>query len=103
MDRGNLVKWLFLGLAVFLFLQFGLPKIMGKHEPGQDRQPFARRDDVAQPAARRAPEQTGTSKGPRVEAVLSTKGGSLLHLHLLDKKYVQYRDTGGGSFLGSLF
>jgi len=76
-------KWLFLGLAVLLFFQFGLPLIRGK--TGEERQPLSDiRDYLAQPE--RAPAQTCEIRGEKFRAVLSTHGASLRTYELTDQQ-----------------
>jgi len=84
MERGNIIKWLFLGLAIMLFFQFGQPLLFGD---GTDkRQPL---DDVVAQSAplERASEQACTIEGDRFKAELSTRGGSLRHLWLTEPRY----------------
>lgn len=88
MDRGSILKWLFVGLAVFLFLQFGAPILFGKG--GNERQPLGI-DDQTAPAVR-AEEQTCVLEGPRFQAELSTRGASLTHYRLTDPKYARLDD-----------
>lgn len=84
MERGNIIKWLFLGLAIMLFFQFGQPLLFGSST--DERQPFGDlRDDTH--AVERAPEQACTVEGDRFKAELSSRGGSLRHLWLTDPRY----------------
>jgi YidC/Oxa1 family membrane protein insertase len=84
MDRGSLLRWVFIGIAVLLFLQYGLPALTGQKDGA--RQPLAGLvDDAAAPDPR--PEQLCTVKGPRFAAELTTKGGALRHAWMLDDKY----------------
>jgi YidC/Oxa1 family membrane protein insertase len=92
MDRSNLLRWLLMGVAIFLFIQYGLPTITGDTK-GSDVQPFAGIvDDVAPPADSRAEAKTCDIKGPRFKAQLTTKGGALAHFWLTDAKYTNNVD-----------
>ena len=81
MERGSITKWLLLGLAVFLFMQFGTKAIFGTkaspHQPLQGR--------VRRRRSPGTPEETFcTLDAPRFQAELSTRGASLRHLYLKD-------------------
>jgi YidC/Oxa1 family membrane protein insertase len=77
----GITKWLFLGLAVLLFFQFGWPLITGKGkgelQPLKDVQ-----DSIAQ--VERAPEQVCDLTGDKFRARLSTRGASLRSYELTD-------------------
>ncbi|MEJ7728856.1 MAG: membrane protein insertase YidC [Polyangiaceae bacterium] len=88
MERGSLLKWAFLGLAIFLFITQGLPLIRGGTPK---RQPLGARDDTA--AEQRAEAQTCRIDGTRFTAELSTQGGSLRSLRFTDEKYREYRNA----------
>jgi YidC/Oxa1 family membrane protein insertase len=79
MERGSITKWLLLGLAVFLFMQFGrkaiFPDKAGPIQPLLGDESAA----VAHPA-----EETCAIEGPRFRAELSTRGASLRHVVLKD-------------------
>lgn len=79
-QRSSITKWLFVGLAVLLFLQFGLPAIRGTKD---ERQPVVK-DSLAplEPAA----EQICEINGEGFRAQLGTHGASLRHYHLTDLK-----------------
>jgi YidC/Oxa1 family membrane protein insertase len=77
MERGSLSRWIFLGLAVFLFIQFGLPLLTGG-DKASERQPLGG-EDAAVPEARLEPTRCELS-GNRFRAVLSSRGASLEHL-----------------------
>ena len=85
MERGSILKWIFLGLAIFLIFQFGLPLFTGdgsvKVQPLQDL-PYQ-----APPADARAPETLCEIAGPRFTAQLSTRGASLRHVTFTEDKY----------------
>jgi YidC/Oxa1 family membrane protein insertase len=86
MERGSIIKWLFIGLAIFLFMQVGLPLIQGKH--GDEKQPLGSRDLIA---AEPAPEGACVIEGQGLHfrAELSTRGASLRHVWLTDSKYTR--------------
>lgn len=77
MERGSLSRWIFLGLAVFLFIQFGLPLLTGSNK-ASDRQPLGG-EDAAAPEVRAEPTRCAL-EGNRFRAVLSSRGASLEHL-----------------------
>ncbi|WP_437736649.1 membrane protein insertase YidC [Sorangium sp. So ce1335] len=83
MERSNIAKWLFLGLAIFLFLQYGRPLLFGSAE--EQFQPLDVNDSTA--PAERAPAETCVIDGPRFKAELSTRGASVRHLWMTDPKY----------------
>lgn len=85
MDRSALLKYAVIGLAVFLFIQFGLPKLTGKGE--LQRQPIPPERSAQLPAAQRAPEQKCEIKGNRFTAVMSTRGATLWHEYPEGAKY----------------
>jgi len=91
MERGSLVRWLLIGVGVFLFIQFVWPAITGKDEGGESQlQPLAGIiDNTAPPEAERQPEVTCTIDGNRFKAELSNKGGVLKHVWMKDAKYTQ--------------
>ncbi|WP_437329224.1 membrane protein insertase YidC [Sorangium sp. So ce381] len=88
MERSNIAKWLFLGLAIILFFQFGKPLLFGHSAP--QLQPLDVNDSTA--PAERAPAEMCVIDGDRFRAELSTHGGSLRHLWMTDPKYT----TGNG-------
>ncbi len=86
MERSSLIRWLLIGAALFLFLQFGLPAITGETGNGSELQPFAGiKDDTVPPE--RKPETLCDLQGNRFRAQLSTQGASLEHLWLEGEKY----------------
>lgn len=89
MERSSLLRWILIGAAVFLLIQFGLPAITGKKEGSSELQPLGPRDDSAPAAAERKPDETCRIAGNRLQAELSTRGGSLRHLWMQDGKYQQ--------------
>lgn len=88
MERGSIVKWLFFGLAVFLFIQVGWPAIFGSK--AGERQPLGGMDFTA--PAERAEEEKCQIEGPRFRAELSSRGGSLRHFWVLEPKQKYQRD-----------
>lgn len=84
MERGSITKWLFLALAIFFLVTQGKSLFFGSK--ASELQPFAGiRDDTV--PAQRAPEQMCTLEGPRFRAELSTRGASLRHFILTDKRF----------------
>ena len=84
--RSGISKWLFLGLAVLLFFQFGLPLIRGNTP--EARQPLSDVHDSLAPAER-APEQNCEIVGDKFRAVLSTRGASVRTFELTDTNRYQ--------------
>ncbi len=80
-SRSGISKWLFLGLAVLLFFQFGLPLIRGKGQP--EYQPLSNLGDEHK-APERAPEQSCEIRGEKYRAVLASHGASLRQYELTD-------------------
>ncbi len=88
MERSSITKWLFIGLAVFLFWTFGKPLIFGgKQSPVQPQVA----DQSEPPMESRPAEELCALKGDRFEAVLSTRGASLKHFTLTDQQRPDYR------------
>ncbi len=88
MERGNILKWLFLGLAIVLFVTYGMPLLSGSS--ADEKQPFGDlRDDTH--AVERAEEKPCVIEGDRFKAELSSRGGSLRHLWLTDPRYHDQR------------
>jgi YidC/Oxa1 family membrane protein insertase len=88
MERSSITKWLFIGLAVFLFWTFGKPLLFGgKQSPFQPQV----NDWSEAPMEARPAEDVCSLKGDRFEAVLSTRGASLKHLTLTDQQRPDYR------------
>lgn len=83
-QRGSTLKWLLLGLALFLFIQVGWPKIFGSN--ADEKQPLSGLIDNLAPKER-APEETCVIEGARFSAELSTRGASLRHFKMSDHKY----------------
>ena len=97
-QRSSITKWLFLGLAVLLFIQFGLPAITGKGK--DDRQPLADVQDSFAPAER-LPAQTCEIQGDRFIARLSSRGASLTSYELTQRdRYYDKTPMPEGIFAG---
>jgi YidC/Oxa1 family membrane protein insertase len=84
MERSSITKWLLLGLAIFLFWQFGRPLIFGR---GAVEQQSFNIDYTAAPAAERAAEELCQLDGSGFTAKLSTQGASLRSFVLTDGNY----------------
>jgi YidC/Oxa1 family membrane protein insertase len=87
MERGNLLRWLAFGTAIFLFLKFGLPTLTGQTAGPSDFQPIGYQDN-SRPKEQQA-EATCTLGGARFKAELSSKGAILKHAWMLGDKYLQ--------------
>ncbi|MEZ4441473.1 MAG: membrane protein insertase YidC [Polyangiaceae bacterium] len=91
MERTSLVRWLLIGVAVFLFVQFGLPTITGANKKSEF-QPWGSIIDSVDPTgatgAERAPMEVCDIEGVRFKAQLTTRGGSLAHFWPTDEKYL---------------
>jgi YidC/Oxa1 family membrane protein insertase len=83
-SKGSLLRWLFIGIAVFLAMKFVGPKLFGS-EGGVEVQPltFESRHEPSP----RLPEKTCDIFTDRFNAVLSTRGASLKHYKLVTAKY----------------
>lgn len=86
MERGSIVKFLFIGVAVFLFFQYGYGALFGSDE-ASELQPLGPVYTFPDPDSR-LEDQRCAIKGPRFEASLSSRGGSLRSVRLTDAKYV---------------
>ncbi len=85
-QRGSTLKWLLLGLAVFLFIQVGWPKIFGSG--ADEKQPLSGlKDNLAPADDKRAAEEKCVIEGTRFSAELSTRGASLRHFWMTEDKY----------------
>ena len=88
MERSSILRWVLIGVAVFLLIQFGLPLITGEGKEGtSELQPLGPRDDSAPAAEDRKPDNKCKITGPRFAAELSTRGASLRHVVMRDEKY----------------
>ncbi|MEO5725814.1 MAG: membrane protein insertase YidC [Byssovorax sp.] len=87
MERSSITKWLLLGLAAFLFWQYGRPLIFGR---GAVEQQSFTIDYTAPPAAERTAEELCQIDGSGFTAKLSTQGAALRSFVLTDGNY--YRD-----------
>lgn len=81
MERGSTLRWVLLGLAVFLFFTYGKDLIFGG---SAQRQPTPIAD--VEPKER-APEKICTLDGQRFQAELTTRSASLAHFYITDPKY----------------
>lgn len=79
----SITKWLLLGLAVVLFIQYGWPAISGK---GADEKP-PEITDLTRPNAARAAELTCVLEGKDTRAELSSRGASLKSFVLTDARF----------------
>jgi YidC/Oxa1 family membrane protein insertase len=86
-ERSSLPRLLLFAVAVFLFVTYGLPAITGKATKS-DVQPLGRADDTAAPGEPRAEELCAVT-GPRFQATLTSKGGSLRGFLPTDGKYLE--------------
>lgn len=77
MDRSSITRWLFIGLAVFLFINYGLPLFTGEGSK-TEVQPLGV-EDVATPSERAEPMRCAL-EGPRFNAQLTTRGAAVEHL-----------------------
>lgn len=86
MDRGSLLRWVFIGLAVFLFVKYGWPLITGESDGAATTQiqPLGPADDAA-PTGERPNEATCLLEGPRFSAEVTSKGASLKHAWMQGK------------------
>jgi YidC/Oxa1 family membrane protein insertase len=86
MDRSRILRWLLLAAGAFLLVQFVLPYFgIGGGAKTETTHAFKLNDTKA--PADRAPEELCTLEGSRFKAELSTRGGSLRHFWLTDRKY----------------
>lgn len=86
MERASLIRWLLIGAAVFLFMQYGLPLFTGGGKEAA-KQPLALVETTA--PAERTEAATCKIEGNRFRAELTTKGGSLAHAWMTDEKYLE--------------
>ena len=93
MERSSLLRWVLIGAAVFLLIQFGLPALTGKKSGGSNElQPLGARDDSAPAATERKAEELCRLSGQRFSAELGTRGGSLRHVWMEGNQYTHPRD-----------
>ncbi len=86
MERATLVRWLLIGAAVFLFMQYGLPLFTGDSKEA-DKQPLNLVETTS--PAERAEEATCKLEGNRFRVELTSKGGAVRHAWMTDDKYTQ--------------
>lgn len=97
-QRSSSTKWLFLGLAVVLFVLYGKNAIFGKDQP--ELQPGVIFSDRVLPAEH-AQEELCEIQGERFKATLSTLGGSLRSYTLTETgRYFAKQPMPDGVFRG---
>ncbi|MDB4942904.1 MAG: Inner rane protein translocase component YidC, long form [Labilithrix sp.] len=105
MDRSSVLRWGVIAAAIILFWKFGMPLITGSNDKPQsaaladvryayapDFQPDLV-DAPAQPGVPNAKPDEGeicTLKGERYEAVTSSRGAAIVHMHATDKQYAEF-------------
>ncbi len=87
MDRNSITKWLLLGLAIFLFWQYGR-KAIGIGPTANEHQPIVLLADATAPTPRNE-EQICRLETGDFKAELSTRGASLQHFVLKNGNYYQ--------------
>jgi len=94
MERGSIVKWLFLGLAIFLLMTVGKPLLFGGGKAAE-KQPLGGAD-WSFPAQRLddAEKQTCDLHGPRFTATVSARGASLRRVKFDDARYKSRSEDG---------
>ena len=85
-SKGSVIRWVFIGLAVFLAMKFVLPKLTGS-EGSSERQPLTWESDDYPKS--REPERFCEIFTDRFKAALSTRGATLAHFRLTTAKYQQ--------------
>src|SRR5262245_53645008 len=104
MERGSIVKVLFLVLAVFLVWTVGVPLFFGSKS--SELQPLVRDWVEDRTSVVRCPaggtctpppvtEETCSLEGPRFRAEFGSRGASLRHVTFTEPKYQQYHETTG--------
>ena len=91
MDRNSITKWLLLGLAIFLFWQYGR-KAMGIGPTANEHQPIVLLADASAPTPRNE-EQICRLETGDFKAELSTRGASLQHFVLKNGNYYQTNEN----------
>ncbi|MBI4953365.1 MAG: YidC/Oxa1 family insertase periplasmic-domain containing protein [Myxococcales bacterium] len=84
-QRGSLLRWVLIGVAVFLFMTFGMPALCGKGDPTA-RQPLTHDDQTTAPEEPKE-EQICELVGMRFNAEVTSKGASVKKLWLEGPKY----------------
>src|SRR5690242_18714074 len=82
MERSSITKWLFLGLAVVLFVTVGWPLLSGS---GSTKQPFLGLGNIAAPA--KPNPEVCTLQGVGFTADVSERDAALQHLRLTGRQY----------------
>src|SRR6187402_3490780 len=85
MERGNLLRWLLLGVGIFLLISVG-KNLFGGNQQAKLQPVAVEQPVVAQPKSR-TPEQFCDLWGERLHAQLTTRGASLKHYKLTTSKY----------------
>ena len=85
MERGNLLRWLLLGVGIFLLISVGKNMFGGSTKPAL--QPVVSEVPIVAQAGNRAPEQLCDLWGDRFHAQLTTRGASLKRYKLTTSKY----------------
>lgn len=104
MDRNTLVRWVVIAAAIFLFMKFGMPLLRGTDKPQSVpletyvNAPGFEPDELdppkdGAPVVKPKEGELCEIAGARFDAVLSTRGASLVHFDLKDQQY-----AGGGTF-----
>ncbi len=83
---GGILKFIFIGLAVVLFFQFGWPLISGSSDAPKT-QPFPETHFGTAPEGDRPEEKVCDLTDQRAAYQLSTRGGALKSAKMLDAKY----------------
>lgn len=89
MERAGILRWLLIGVAIYLFLQYGAPALgwdIGG-DSGPKTQGIAAANLEAKAPETRAEEKTCQLEGQRFRAEVSTHGASLRHAWMTDDKY----------------
>lgn len=92
MERASLIRWLLIGAAVFLFMQYGLPLFTGGGGKDAAKQPLNLVETTA--PSERTEATTCNIEGNRFRAELTSKGGALKHAWMTDDKYTKSVEDG---------
>ena len=106
MERSSVLRWGAIAIAILLFWKFGLPLITGSNDKPQSAvlgppETYVSAPDFAadqvdppvQPGVRNPPPAEGELcklQGNRFNAVLSSRGASLVHLNPTDRQYADF-------------
>jgi YidC/Oxa1 family membrane protein insertase len=83
---GGIAKYIFVGLAVFLVIQFGWPYVFGDKDAPKT-QPFSDQHFGSVPSGDRPEEKVCELTDQRAAFQLSTRGGTVKSAKMLDAKY----------------